>query len=86
MNYFSRINHLLRDHSDHTLKNSDAGLILKPLSLLDKHSEEFFDVYYTMIIHNIKHYFLMTLHNRHQCYEDIFQAFKLSFSDNVSYL
>lgn len=39
------------------------GLILKLLFLSDKHSEEFFDVYCTMIIPNIKHYFLMTLHN-----------------------
>lgn len=55
--------HLLRDHNDHGLKTSDKGLILKLLSLSDKHSDEFFDVYYTMIFHNIKHYFLMTLRN-----------------------
>lgn len=64
MDNFNRIYHLLRDHSDHTSsQTSDMGLILKLLSLLAKHSEEFFDAYYTMIIHNIKHYFLMTLHN-----------------------
>lgn len=63
MDNFSRIYHLLRDHNDHASKSSDMGLILKQLSLSDKHPEEFFDVYYTMIIHNVKHYFLMTWHN-----------------------
>lgn len=64
MAYFNRIYHLLTDHYDHT--SSQIGgteLILKLLSLLDKYSQLFFDVYYTMIIHKIKYYFLMTLHN-----------------------
>lgn len=61
MVYFSRIYYLLTDHNDHTSSQaSGMGLILKLLSLLDKHSPQFFDVYYTMIIHKIKYYFLMT--------------------------
>lgn len=64
MAYFNSIYHLLTDHNDHTSsQTSGTGLILKLLSLLDKHSQQFFDVYYTMIIHKIKYYFLMTLHN-----------------------
>lgn len=38
-------------------------LILKLLSLIDKHLQQFFDAFYIMINHKIRYYFLQTLHN-----------------------
>lgn len=38
-------------------------LILKLLSLIDKHLQQFFDAYYIMINHKIRYYLLQTLHN-----------------------
>lgn len=66
MAFCDRIYHLPADHNDDTSSQTNimgisfSVLILELSSLIDKHSQQFFDAYYTMINLKIKYYFLMT--------------------------